>query len=158
MQITNNSIISTFNNVLFFFFIILQLTKLNISLPISTLYNNNNNKSFSFINNQISEENLTINISQCFTIINDTTFLKKSFFYTNNIHKELCAKLAISLKYKEDIYFPKYYHKCFPLCNSCSAYSSQNSEMKCISCLNGFKLENGNCYLDKKYNEKKKKK
>ena len=153
MKTGNNTNIISFNFSLFFFYIILVMIKINISIPISTSYNNKNE--FSFINEQISQEINNVNISQCFTIINDTTLLKNSFFYSNNFYKELCTKLAISLKYKEDIYFPKFFHKCFPLCNSCSSYSSKNTEMNCISCLIGFKLKNGNCYLDKKYNEKK---
>ena len=98
--------------------------------------------------------NFKVNLSTCFDIINETTIEKKSFFYSKNFSTELCLKTAISQKYKEDIYNQKYFHKCFPLCNSCSSYSTKSSDMKCISCLKGFILDdNGNCYINKKYNE-----
>ena len=97
------------------------------------------------------------NISQCFTQINETTLEKKSFYYEDSKIKEQCTKLALSQKYKEDIFYPKYFHKCFPLCNSCSEFSQNKNNMKCHSCLNGFILdkEKGNCYINKKYDSKK---
>ena len=101
---------------------------------------------------------LVLNFTQCFDIINSTTILKKSFFYNSTQTKEQCTKIALAEKYKEDIYIPKYLHKCFPLCNSCSEFSRQNTKMKCLSCFHGFKLENGNCYLNQKYNSKQRKK
>ena len=153
-------------NILLFFFInILSLIEIHESMPNLALYNSN--KSISNINPNSTKDNTNKkdliqiyqinNFSQCFTTINDTTILKTKFFYSNDLQKELCTKLAINLKYKEDIYYPKYLHKCFPLCNSCFSYSKEKFEMKCISCLKGFKLKNGNCYIDKKYKEKKRK-
>ena len=96
-----------------------------------------------------------IDISQCFENINETTLEKKPFFYTDIKTKEQCTKLALAKRYKEDQFFPKYLRKCFPLCNSCNEYSKEKNDMKCISCLNGFSLEKGNCYLNKKYNSTK---
>lgn len=152
------------NNSKIFLFIILTLIKIFQCLPKSQ--SDNQIKNFT-INNKISpKENRNLDISyqnihnnlyECFIIINDTTMLKSDFFYSNDFTKGLCQKYAISQKYKEDIYFPKYLHKCFPLCNSCSSFSKNNSKMNCISCLKGFNLENGNCYIDKKYNENKRK-
>ena len=109
-------------------------------------------------NSQIKNNIFLPNISQCFEIVNSTTLLKKSFYYLNSAIKEQCTKLALSYKYKEDIFFPKYFHKCFPLCNSCSEYSTKKTNMKCLSCLNGFQLKQGNCYLNNKYNPQKRKK
>ena len=100
---------------------------------------------------------IVIDLSQCFQIINETTIEKKDFFYTDASTKEQCTKLALAKKYKEDIFWPKYLHRCFPLCNSCLAFSKKISDMKCISCLNGFKLDQGNCYLNKKYSSKERK-
>ena len=94
---------------------------------------------------------------KCFAIKNDTTLEKKLYFYSNNFTKKYCLQLAIYLGYKEDIYYPKYLHRCFPLCNSCSSYSKKISEMYCISCMKGFKLENGNCIINRKYKENKRK-
>jgi hypothetical protein len=112
-----------------------------------------------FINSAYSypEKNkniLLVNFTQCFDIISSTTIEKKLFFYNNTQTKEQCTKIALEEKYKEDIFFPRYLHKCFPLCNSCSDYSKQKNNMKCLSCYRGFNLENGNCYLNKKYNTK----
>ena len=112
-----------------------------------------------FINSAYSypEKNkniLLVNFTQCFDIISSTTIEKKLFFYNNTQTKEQCTKIALEAKYKEDIFFPRYLHKCFPLCNSCSDYSKQKNNMKCLSCYRGFNLENGNCYLNKKYNTK----
>ena len=97
---------------------------------------------------------LLVNFTQCFDIINATTIEKKLFFYNNTQTKEQCTKIALVEKYKEDIFFPRYLHKCFPLCNSCSDYSKKKNNMKCLSCYRGFILENGNCYLNRKYNSK----
>ena len=97
---------------------------------------------------------LVINFTQCFDIINTTTIEKKLFFYNNTQTKEQCTKIALAEKYRQDIFFPKFFHKCFPLCNSCSDYSKQKNNMKCLSCYRGFKLNNGNCFLNRKYNSK----
>ena len=96
-----------------------------------------------------------IDISQCFDNISETTLEKKPFFYNDIQTKELCTKLALAQRYKEDIFFPKYFHKCFPLCNSCLEYSKEKNDMKCNSCLNGFRLNKGNCYINKRYNSTK---
>ena len=124
---------------------LILLLMLFIVPPVKTSYSNPKRK-----------EILTVsNITQCFETINETTLEKKEFYY-NDLHTmEQCNKLALGLKYKEDIFFPKYFHKCFPLCNSCYEYSQEKANMKCISCLNGFLLTNGNCYINQKYNPKK---
>ena len=152
-------------NIKIFLLIIFSSIKTITCLPKSK--SNNFKKEFP-INNGISLgeninlydfiQNIHSNLSQCFDIINDTTILKKDFFYSNNFQKQICTKYAISQKYKEDIYFPKYFHKCFPLCNSCSSYSTNKTKMDCISCLKGFNLSNGNCYINRKYNKTKRKK
>ena len=105
------------------------------------------------ITTTLTQKDSIFNLSKCFMIINETSLLKRESFYLNNISKKICLKKAISLGYKEDIYFPKYLHKCFPLCNSCFSFSKKIYEMNCISCLKGFKFKNGNCYLNKKYKE-----
>ena len=90
----------------------------------------------------LRESNMNqIDISQCFDNISETTLEKKPFFYNDIQTKELCTKLALAQRYKEDIFFPKYFHKCFPLCNSCLEYSKEKNDMKCNSCLNGFRLK-----------------
>ena len=119
---------------------------------------------FSFLmkesfSNPLNKETIPeIDITQCFEIINETTLEKKDFFYSNISTKEQCTKIALSLKYKENIFIPKYFHKCFPLCNSCYKYSQEKTNMQCFSCLNGFILIKGNCYIDKNYNSKKREK
>ena len=35
--------------------------------------------------------------------------------------------------------------KCYELCESCSEYSSLDNDQKCISCINGYVLQEGNC-------------
>ena len=106
--------------------------------------------------NPIDNELLSVmDISQCFERISNTTLEKKTFFYKDIHTMEQCTKLAMGQKYKEDIFFPKYFHKCFPLCNSCYEYSKNKSNMKCISCLNGFLLKEGNCFINTKYDSKK---
>ena len=140
---------------LFFLLNLFSLIQIYEPLPkISSLNQNIKKKS---VNNSNIDGFINPNLSQCFIIMNDTTILKSEFFYSTDFKKELCTKLAVSLKYKEDIYFPKFFHKCFPLCNSCTSYSIKSTEMNCISCLKGFKLKNGNCYIDKHYKEKKRK-
>ena len=91
-----------------------------------------------------------LDLLKCFDIKNDTTLEKNNYFYSNNITKKHCLQIAISRGYKEDIYFPKYLHRCFPLCNSCSSYSKKISEMYCISCMKGFKLENWQLHYQQK--------
>ena len=142
-------------NSLTFILIINMLSLIQIIHSFPKFQIKNNSYEDFISNNSFNQNNLDQKkqFNECFTIINDTTIIKNSYFYKNNIQKELCFKLALSLNYKEDIYFPKYFHKCFPLCNSCSFYSSKSSNMQCISCLLGFKLENGNCYINKKFNE-----
>ena len=124
---------------------------LNLSLVLLILFSILETYSYPIDDNQVKVENLT----QCFEIVGDVTLEKKSFFYNDIETKEQCTKLAIAQKYKEDIFYPKYFHKCFPLCNSCSEYSHQKNDMKCLSCLNGFQLKQGNCYIDKNYSSTK---
>ena len=122
--------------------------EISYSMPSSLIISN--------INKQAIQKN-KLNLLKCFDIKNDTTLEKNNYFYSNNITKKYCLQIAISRGYKEDIYFPKYLHRCFPLCNSCSSYSKKIFEMYCISCMKGFKLEKGNCIINKKYKESKRK-
>ena len=58
----------------------------------------------------LRESNMNqIDISQCFDNISETTLEKKPFFYNDIQTKELCTKLALAQRYKEDIFFPKYF-------------------------------------------------
>ena len=155
MKSSEKSLILYYKFNTFLFSKIFLLITINLYYPILTSNNYiiHKKNEISIYNNHLE------NISNCFNIINETTIEKKSFFYSKTFSTELCLKIAISQKYKEDIYYPKYFHKCFPLCNSCSSYSTKLSDMKCISCLKGFIIDNnGNCYINKKYNENIRKK
>ena len=93
--------------------------EISYSMPSSSLIISN-------INKQTIQKN-KFNLLKCFGIKNDTTLEKKLYFYSNNITKKYCLQLAISRGYKEDIYYPKYLHRCFPLCNRCSSFSKKIS-------------------------------
>ena len=90
--------------------------EISYSIPSSFIISN--------INKQSIQKN-ELNLLKCFAIKNDTTLEKELYFYLNNNTKKYCLQLAISLGYKEDIYYPQYLHRCFPLCNSCSSYSKK---------------------------------
>ena len=83
--------------------------EISYSIPSSLIISN--------INKQVIQKN-KMNLLKCFVIKNNTTLEKKLYFYSSNITKKYCLQLAISRGYKEDIYYPKYLHRCFPLCNS----------------------------------------
>lgn len=166
MHNPKKSLIILFKFHIFLLINIFSLMKVNLCWPLLTadniynkeLSNYNNLTTKNMTINEFSQKNQVDNLSKCFNIINETTIEKKTLFYSKKFPTELCLKIAISQKYKEDIYFPKYLHRCFPLCNSCSSFSTTSSDMKCISCLKGFKYINGNCYINKKYKENIRKK
>ena len=84
-------------NIKIFLLIIFSSIKTITCLPKSNDFNKElpiNNGISLGENINISDyiQNIHSNLSQCFDMINETTILKKDFFYSNNFQKQLCTK------------------------------------------------------------------